>query len=160
MANVGAPDPERIRKLIGSGEAVDEQDAADALNEEVDAELFRSTDRLQHRERIDAALSNPETEPIDRWDLKFRKAVVETGATPDDLEFLWYQALLDDLRIGEPRDEAARRRRESAQRRLERKADALVRRLGVERAKELFERYRIRLQELFDEPEPKEGGRE
>lgn len=140
----------RIRQLIECGEAVDEQDAGEAFREEADAAFFRSVDYAAYRDELAQAFANPETEPIDRWDFKFRKAVIETGETPDELEFLWYQALLD-LPAGETHDETVRRRRESTRRRLERKVDKMVARIGRKRAKELFELYRVALQELFDE---------
>jgi hypothetical protein len=141
----------RIRQLIASGEAVDEEDAREALQEEEDVELFRTTEPTEHRERLDRALANPETDPIDRQDFKFRKAVVETGEMPDELEFLWYQALLD-LPVGETQDQTVRRRRESTRRRLTQKADRSAARIGRKRVQELFELYRIALQKLFDEP--------
>ena len=141
----------RIRQLTASGEAVDEKDAEEALREEADAAFFRSVSREAYREELAQALANLETDPSDRWDFKFRKAVIETGETPDELEFLWYQALLD-LPTGETTDETVRRRREGMRRRLERKANRVAARIGRKRAKELFELYRIALQELFNEP--------
>ena len=144
---------ERIRQLIETGEAVDEKDAREALWEEVDTAFFRSVDGAAYCEEAGQKLRDSETDPIDRWDLKFRKAVIEVGETPDELEFLWYQALLD-LPTAEPRDEAARRRIESTRRRLKRKTEGVSVRLGNDRCRELFDRYRIRLQELFDESEP------
>lgn len=158
MANVGAPDPERVRKLIESGEAIDAKDAEEALREEADAAFFRSVDPAAYRDELAQALADPETEPIDRWDFQFRKAVVETGDTPDELEFLWYQALLD-LPVGESQDESVRQRHESAKRRLKRKASRLAAQIGRKRAKELFGLYRVALQDLFDEPKPEDGDR-
>ncbi len=141
----------RIRQLITNGEAVDEKDAEEALREEADAAFFRSVGREAYREELTQALANPETDPIDRWDFKFRKAVIETGETPDELEFLWYQALLD-LPTGETTDETVRRRREGMRQRLKRKANRVAARMGKKRTEQLFELYRIALKELFDEP--------
>lgn len=142
---------DRIRRLIASGEAVDEPDAQEALREEADAALFRRVDPSAYREELARALADPATDSSDRWDLKFRMAVAATGGTPDEFEFLWYQALLD-LPVGETEDEAVRRRHGSTRQRLERKAEQLIARIGRERAEELFGRYRAALQELFDAP--------
>jgi len=141
---------ERIQQLIASGEAVDEHGAEEALREEEDAAFFRSVDREAYREELDQVLRDPETPDADRWVLRFRKAVVDTGRTPDELEWLIYR-LRHYLAEGESTDPVEQRRRESTRLRLEAKDAAIKKRIGPERARELNDLYWIRVQELFDE---------
>lgn len=95
-------------------------------------------------------LTSPETEPEVKWDLNFRLAVIETAQTPEERKFLLFTMLLD-LPMGEPPDAAAQQRNESAKRRLQRRMKEAASRIDPSRAQELFDLYRIRLQELFDE---------
>ena len=140
---------EKIRRLVESGEAVDAEDAEAALQEEADAEFLRTTNRSEYLAKLDEVLQNTETGPEVRWDANFQKAVVTTGEIPDELEYLAYQ-MMRDLPFGTPVDENARRHQKNIKLRLERKAEILAVRIGKDRAEDLFQRYRQKLQELFD----------
>ena len=142
---------QRIRELIESGEAVDEQDAEEAIREEADAAVFRNVDREVYRLELDQALRDPQTPDPERWALRFRKAVADTGRTADELEWLVYR-LRHYLAEGKSADPTEQHRRESTRRRLEAKSAALKERIGAERTQELNELYWIRVQELFNEP--------
>lgn len=150
---------ERIRQLIESGEAVNEEGAEEALREEEDAAFFRKVDYKAYRAELNQALRDPVTPDPERWVLRFRKAIVDTGRTPDELEWLLYR-LRHYLAEGETADPVEQHRREATRRRLEAKGAALEERIGAERTKELNELYWICVQKLFDGPNPKEGRRE
>lgn len=160
---------EKIRRLIESGEAIDEPDAAMAIKEEnwaaavreYDSErqragIRRTLEDLDRRSREPDALS-PE-EQWDRYDLRFELAVIEaareyrvsiSGTAADEREYLTYQRFLDFIGndLGEGQE---RLRNESAKLRLERKSRDVAERIGGERAEELLLHYRQKLKEIKD----------
>ena len=162
--NAAGKQAERIRKLVESGEAINERDAQEAMKEENWVEYFRGLER----ERVVAAMradiaeldrrwANRETEPLspedehDRYDLRFQLAIVKTAAdVPDERESLLYQQFLDIIGNDLGTD-TEREVNERTQRRLHRKADTIRERIGRERASELLDLYRIHLQELMSE---------
>ncbi len=151
---------ERIQQLIDSGEAVDATDAADILKEEGWRESFRGYNRERALAKIGEFLGDLDRargagerlspdEEADRHDMRFHLAVIASARDlPDEREFLLYQYFLDiigsDFGDGEER-----LRYESIKRRLERKAQAVAERIGIERARDLLAAYRTKLKELF-----------
>ena len=73
----------------------------------------------------------------------------ETGQTPDELEFLWCNALLDMAPGRAPNEQESRRQigfRDFFTKRVDQLADVI----GQNRARNLFDTYRNRLQEFVD----------
>lgn len=153
---------EEIKRLMESGEACDEEDAKDALFEKSEAEFFRGLnkeeclreigERLEDLDRKSKELDkNSEESPEcdhERYNLRFEKAVIFGADNADEWEFLYYKYWLD-LPVVESEDNAINKRRESSRRRLKEKADALSSKIGKDRSEQVFEKYRVELQELF-----------
>lgn len=155
---------DRIRRLIESGEAINERDAALAIAEEREAGYFRGLERARavavmraDIAELDRRWASREAEPLspedqrDRYDIRFQLAIVETAADdPNERELLFYEQSLDvignDLGTGPEFEINA-----SAQRRLQAKAAAVRERIGEARARELLDRYRANFQALMSD---------
>ena len=144
-----SPEEIRVRQLIERGEAIDLMDAYEAVREEHGAEIYRTMETEEVLGEIRERLQNPETQPPDRWDMSFALAVIETAETPDEREFLFYNMFRDQPK-GRAKDDGERRRQENTDQRLDRKIAGAAGKIGRERARELFNLYRIRFQELMD----------
>jgi|SRR3989344_9588377 len=145
---------ERMRELLASGEAVDERDAAEAFQEEEDIRFYRG---IEDRDAIimaaREAFEDPATDDLARSGLCFKRAMLEVALAPDERELLWYHALREMRMTGRPDDEAETRRYESETSRLDQKIERIGPAVGAGRARELYDQYQRRFQELRDERE-------
>lgn len=141
----------RVAQLLETGTAVDHIDAERAFHEERDLVSFCERDYGAHLVDLDRVLDDPETEPGYRDHLCFWKAAAETARAAEDpweLEFL-ASNMLCDLEFGGSPDPAEQTRLASTKRRMDAKIHALVAQIGDERAWQLYDEYRQRLQELL-----------
>lgn len=75
--------------------------------------------------------------------------MLESGETPDEIEFLCWNAF-SDMRTEKPQNKTEARRKESARSRADRGIQKIATVIGDERAHELFARYRERLQQIYE----------
>lgn len=134
--------------LIMRGEAIDNADASEALRELSYIEFLRAADRAEQAALAEQEFNDPATETAIRYDLIFPRATLEVGETPDEIEFLWWNAL-SDMQTEKPQNETDSRRKESARARAKRNMLKMAAVIGNERAHELFARYRKRLQQIY-----------
>ncbi|TAK95497.1 hypothetical protein EPO05_03865 [Patescibacteria group bacterium] len=164
-ADPKSADELEIQRLLETGEACDAEDARDAVNERQEVEFYRGVDReaalaeisetLRRLDKIERKVRGGQMEELplssaeshDRFELRFARATVTAGLTADEREYLHCNYLLPSNRVAS--DPAEFMRQENSRRRLEKRMDAIVVRLGAERARAIVVEWQKLLGQFF-----------